>query len=136
METIPLSECQPGHIYRLRSRKLTVGAFNQADDGFVGIREKFGSRSLFTEYHRDIGPPHGTAAPYEDLGPLPDGIEAKEYEAFDSETKRQVEYLPKPGDPKGAWYYVDTGEVFDGDSLMRDCRPLFEYLDQMEKSEK
>lgn len=82
METIPVSECKPG-VPLFRSRNLTVGFFNQADDGFVGIREKGGSRSPFTESHRDIGPPHGTAAPYEDLGPLPDGIEAREYEALD-----------------------------------------------------
>ena len=30
-------------------------------------------RFLFTEHHWDNGPPHGTACPLEDLGPLEDG---------------------------------------------------------------
>lgn len=70
---IPIADCQRGHVYRLRSRNLKFGVFApEKDNGFIGIRTKFGSRFLFTEHHWDNGPPHGTARPVEDMGPLPD----------------------------------------------------------------
>lgn len=68
---IQLIECIPGHLYWLRSRNLALGVFKDTDNGFVGVREKFYSLYLFTEYHHDTGPPFGTATPVEDLGPCP-----------------------------------------------------------------
>ncbi len=68
IEYIPLSECQHGHLYKILSRNLKIGIFNQTDKGFIGIREKFGSLYLFTEYHWDTGVPFGTVKPQEDLG--------------------------------------------------------------------
>lgn len=57
------------HVYYVRSRNLVIGAWNAATKGFIGIREKFSTRYLFTEYERDLaGPPHGTARAIEDLG--------------------------------------------------------------------
>lgn len=41
-------------VYRIRSRNLVVGVFD-GDSGFIGIREKFGSRFLFKEYVGDGG---------------------------------------------------------------------------------
>lgn len=70
---IPVAECRRRHVYRLRSRNLAFGVFApEKDNGFIGIREKFGNRFLFTEHHWDNGPPYGTAKPVEDLGPLRD----------------------------------------------------------------
>lgn len=46
-------------IYRIRSRNLTVGVYD-GKGGFIGIREKFGSLYLFTEYAWEQGPPYGT----------------------------------------------------------------------------
>jgi hypothetical protein len=63
-----------GHLYRLRSRNLHLGVYD-GDGGFIGIREKFGDRYLFTEYDCRCGPPYGTATPVEDLGPAPEGLE-------------------------------------------------------------
>lgn len=68
---IPIDQCVHGRLYRLSSRNLGMGVYNQANKGFVGIREKFGSEYLSTEYHWDTGAPHGTARPLEDLGPCP-----------------------------------------------------------------
>lgn len=60
---IPLSECKHGHGYWLDSRNLCYGVFDENTKGFVGIRTKFTSRYLFTEYHWDTGAPFGTACP-------------------------------------------------------------------------
>lgn len=68
---IPETECIDRNAYRISSRNLLVGVFVASKRGFVGIREKFDSRFLFTEYHRDIGPPLGTATPFRDLGKCP-----------------------------------------------------------------
>ena len=47
---IPLNECKKGFLYEIHSRNLDFGVFD-GNDGFIGIREKFGKRYLFTEYH-------------------------------------------------------------------------------------
>jgi hypothetical protein len=66
-----------GHAYRIQSRNLWVGIYNGnpitqgSDGGYVGIREKFGNRYLFTEFDFETGAPFGTATPYEDMGPCP-----------------------------------------------------------------
>jgi len=71
---IPVEECKPGHVYRLHSRNLSFGVYAPKgdSDGFIGIRLKFTSRYLFTEYHHDTGGAFGTVLPLEDLGPLKD----------------------------------------------------------------
>lgn len=73
---IPLSDCIDGNIYVLKSRNLTSGIFIKEENGFIGIREKFGHLYLATEYHYDTGAPFGTAKPLSDkksagLGTLP-----------------------------------------------------------------
>src|SRR6266498_5084797 len=66
-----------GHLYRIGSRNLPYGVYD-GRGGFIGIREKFGSLFLFTEYDWDKGPPFGTVTVREDLGPIPEGIEPVE----------------------------------------------------------
>lgn len=46
-------------IYRIHSRNLDVGVYD-GNEGFIGIREKFGATYLFTEYAWEQGPPFGT----------------------------------------------------------------------------
>lgn len=77
-QTIPLVECKNRNLYRICSRNLAFGVFHKSSRGFIGIREKFGYKYLFTEYHIDIGEPHGTVNPKEDLGPIPEDIELTE----------------------------------------------------------
>ena len=74
---IPLIDCRKGHVYRLNSRNLSFGVFD-GQKGFIGIREKFGNRFLFTEDHWDCGAPFGTVHPLEEIGKLPDTIPATE----------------------------------------------------------
>ena len=67
MSHIPLDQCKHGFLYRITSRNLNTGVYNAKTKGFIGIREKFGDLYLFTEYHWDLGPPHGTVRPIEIL---------------------------------------------------------------------
>jgi hypothetical protein len=69
--SIPLAELKHGGVYRIRSRNLNVGVFNEQTKGFMGIREKLGDRYLFAEYHWDIGAPFGTVHALEFLGMCP-----------------------------------------------------------------
>ena len=55
-------------VYTLRSRNLTIGVWSEPRGGFVGIRQKFDARYLFTEFFNDGISPVGTATPLEDLG--------------------------------------------------------------------
>lgn len=70
-ERIPIEQCCDGWLYRLYSRNLNLGVYRKADKGFVGIRSKFGARSLFTEFHWDTGRPFGTSNPLEAICECP-----------------------------------------------------------------
>lgn len=110
---IPLAECLARGIYALRSRNLETGVFN-GDTGFVGIREKFGYHHLFTEYHYDCGPPHGTARPEQIIAMLPpEIIDLREYlGTVDKTTRRPVDFddARKTDNDGWGWYWVDTGK--------------------------
>lgn len=78
-----------GQVYRIYSRNLVIGVWVPHsevgfDNGFIGIREKFGDEYLFTEYHHDTGGHYGTVGAAEpilvDGAPLmvPDGIPLRE----------------------------------------------------------
>jgi hypothetical protein len=71
MTHIPLEKCKHGHLYRIHSRNLELGVFNERTKGFVGIREKFWKLYLFTEYHADTGAPFGTVHPLEEIEECP-----------------------------------------------------------------
>jgi hypothetical protein len=64
-------ELRRGFLYKIRSRNLAMGVYN-GQRGFVGIREKFDSLFLFTEY---LNVPSsgmlGTVTPEEELEPCP-----------------------------------------------------------------
>src|SRR5579872_5414717 len=64
-------ECVNGGLYRIHSRNLAYGVYKADVRGFVGIRNKFGSNYLFTEYHWDNGPPFGTVRPIEFIEQCP-----------------------------------------------------------------
>lgn len=77
-DSIELDQCVHGGLYRIFSRNLSLGVFNEGSKGFIGVREKFGDRYLFTEYHFDTGAPHGTVFPKELLEMIPDSMEISE----------------------------------------------------------
>ena len=68
-----------GKIYRLRSRNLIVGAYD-GRGGFIGIREKFGQRYLFTEFDSSVEGWGGATvtAIEEELGQVPSDVELAE----------------------------------------------------------
>lgn len=94
LRMINLSECKKRRVYKLHSRNLSFGVFD-GKTGFIGIRTKFGSRFLDTEYHWDTGPPFGTACPEEDTG-----IDIPEEIILDDFTNRRLfellEKIEKP----------------------------------------
>ena len=64
---IPMTACVKGRLYKCNARNFYVGVYD-GNQGFIGIRTKFGRRFLETEYHWDQGPPHGTVRGVEDTG--------------------------------------------------------------------
>lgn len=75
---IPIDQCVNRGVYRIHSRNLSVGVYCPESQGFVGIREKFGTRYLFTEYHYDTGASFGTVFPKEQIDYLPADIHCHE----------------------------------------------------------
>lgn len=55
-----MEDLEAGRVYYIRCRNLFVGVWNPETRGFIGIREKFGSKYLFTEFHYDADPHVGT----------------------------------------------------------------------------
>ena len=75
-ELIPKSELVEGGIYRIRSRNLNLGVYD-GQGGMIGIREKFGSHFLSTEYLAEDGGAYGTVRVLEKIGDLPEGVPIK-----------------------------------------------------------
>jgi hypothetical protein len=132
--TIPLSECRNGWVYKLFSRNLAFGVFAQAVNGFIGIREKFGSRFLATEYHWDTGAPFGTACPKEELEPAPVGLRLEDHGPLvDRETDRPVTDTRTAYPAPPAYIYADTGEPCTSSSIgFRRNPELRDYMLQIE----
>lgn len=142
-ERIPMEDCIHGRVYRIHSRNLTVGCWNEDKNGFIGIRTKFGERYLFTEYHVDTGPPYGTVRFHLDTGTdVPDDIMIKEQlGTVDTITGRPIAFDRDAKNPNGEgyapgwWTFVDTGEVCPAIPSCRSAsvfnKALFEFLDKV-----
>jgi hypothetical protein len=132
--TIPLSACRNGWVYRLHSRNLTFGVFVQANSGFIGIREKFRHKYLFTEYHWDTGAPFGTVRPKEELDPAPVGLRLEEVGPLvDRETDRPVTDTRTAYPAPPAYIYADTGEPCTSRNIgFKENKALFDYMTQIE----
>jgi len=63
MDYIKIEDLIDRCIYKILSRNLRYGVWNEKNKGFIGIRNKFNHEYLFTEYHYDIGAPYGTVKP-------------------------------------------------------------------------
>jgi len=122
---IPLSECKHGYVYKIHGRNLSIAVFNSKENGFTGIRLKFGYEFLDTEFHWDTGSPFGTVKPKEVLHKLPENIELKKtLGTIDKKSKRLVEFKETEG-----WRYIDSNE-FDKNIYPATLHneKLFEYL--------
>lgn len=71
MDYIAMQDCKGGVLYRIDSRNLYTGVYDEVTQGFTGIRTKFGDRYLFEEYHWDKGMPFGTVKPIEPICECP-----------------------------------------------------------------
>jgi len=107
-QRVPLEECVKGRLYKLACRNLGYGVYD-GEGGFIGLREKFGNVYLFTEFHWDIGAPHGTVEGIVDtdivfqLGDVTEynenlfywlkGIEGREFEEKESECSTSLSSL-------------------------------------------
>lgn len=86
MKLLPPDELVPRRLYLVQSRNLRYTIYD-GKLGFIGIRTKFGSRFLFTEYHWDAEA-YGTVSAMEDKGvDLPEGI------ALDEQDKELFNFL-------------------------------------------
>lgn len=148
MSIIPISECKVGHLYWLHARNITLAVFEgTVYNRFIGIRTKFKSRFLDAEDHFENGPPHGTARPYLDLGPIPEGIliavcMPHKWVMIEDEYRRVNRRDLRNGeDPHGRrkgfvdeWH--DNGERLPDDTypFLRNNKELFEFLDKYELS--
>lgn len=132
---IPLENCKHGYLYKIDSRNLILGVFNQESKGFIGIREKFGDEFLFTEYHWDTGAPFGTVKPQEELCQLPENIKVKEgLGSVDQKTKRPVAFDKPVADGGRGWYFTDTNEADQEiKSMYVENKELFDWLKEKEK---
>jgi hypothetical protein len=113
---IPLAACEDRRLYRISSRNFVYGVFSAETRGFVGIREKFGSEYLFTEYHFDTGAPFGTVIPqYATAFVVPPELSVKEYLGTEcSECGGELVHDPDkpatlPAMIKGGWRHTSPG---------------------------
>ncbi len=135
-EYIPMEECRKGFLYRIRSRNLDYGVYD-GNGGFIGIRQKFGFRYLFTEDHWDTGPPFGTVKPLEELVKVPQFIEIRERigNTYDKNTGREVYFdnTEVSGETVG-WVFSDTDQRPEEGQKISPCtesnKKLFEWLDK------
>ncbi len=141
---IKLKNCKDRFLYKIDSRNLSYGVFNLAANGFIGIREKFGDRYLFTEYHWDTGAPYGTVRPIKMLCALPDDIICDDdLGTLDGLTGRAIadEFI-RDGEGKivkHLRYFTDVTprEIIPDDQEIRGVvianKALFNWLEAMEK---
>lgn len=141
---IPMDQLIHRRVYKLYSRNLVVGVWNEDVKGFAGIREKFGDRFIFTEYHWDNGAPNGTAHGIEDLGiDVPEDVQLKDILELECQVCHQeVRQLWEPDDS----YYSGKKCIGDEHIEPTDCDPgrshfgqwrsnkaLFELLDPLDQ---
>ena len=148
MKYIKKENCKHRYLYRIHSRNLYYGVFNEEDAGFIGIREKFNNKYLFKEMHYDNGPPFGTVKPEKEIEKIPDNIILNEHKVdkktgSDNWVKKDGEWKlvirrdrgigePLHGGRKGfVDEWVDTGERLPDDlfPVLRINKKLFNYLE-------
>lgn len=124
---LPLDQMRDRGVYRLRARNFSLGAFNAATKGFVGIRFKFDSEYLFEEYHYDTGAPFGTVTPIEFVCLLPENVEAREYYPTECKNCGALAYWDADATPP-AWAEKTDTPCGNTEPLTRTYTPLQDFL--------
>lgn len=122
---LKIQECKHGYLYELHSRNLTYGVYNSENSGFIGIRTKFKSRYLFTEYHWDTGSPFGTVKPSKEIEPCQQKIIIADN--LGSECLNCFELVDFNQDRK--WFHLKYNNCDTIRPCTRRNKDLFEYLD-------
>lgn len=123
-----------GEVYLISSRNFSLGVYD-GNGGFIGIREKFGSRYLFTEYFDDGMNHLGTVQPLKRIATVPEGVELREMDQTqDVMTGRAVAFDRPVASGGRGWYFIDTGESSDKiSSQSRVNKPLFDFLEKLKQ---
>jgi len=137
---IPIDQMIPRGVYKIKCRNLSYGVWNPNDKGFIGIREKFGDRFLFTEYHYDTGVPYGTVREAEFVSMLPDHILLAERECFECgipmfyDGQEKLPHGPSLG--KANWRNEIPSQLGQPctEKYVISYTPLFDHLDLIENS--
>lgn len=132
----PVDQHIKGRVYKIHSRNLSYGVWD-GKGGFIGIRQKWHDRFLFTEYHYDVSQRYGTVRESKDIGiDVPEYISLKtSLGSVDQATQRPVAFDRPIADGGRGWYFTDTDEASkDIRPCMVSNRRLFKFLDQIEES--
>ena len=142
----------PRHVYKLVSRNLPFGVWAPDDNSFIGVREKLGSRHLFSEIINEP-PGNGTATAIEDTGVVvPDDIVIDETlgsvcevcgaeASFKAWTPEEIANLEAQAKRTRGGQYVGRGrwlcdceDFLDSRPNSVVNRPLFELLAEIERN--
>ena len=130
-QLIKESELVDRRLYRIIARNFFLGVWDAQHRGFIGIREKFGDKYLFTEYNHETG---GTARAWEALDvDVPPEIELREHSPLTcmdcgrlAEQFRGNAYAEQ-GPP--FYRHVEDRTLLESDDARLPAyRPLFEFL--------
>lgn len=139
-DCVPLAECKPRRLYKIRCRNLDFGVFNGKESpwaGFIGIREKFNSKYLFTEYHHETGAPFGTVYSVIDTGiDMPEDLRLSDTSpTVDKASNRPVHFDKPVADGGRGWIFSDTDESDQSIQPVSYGNPeLFKWLTEQEKA--
>lgn len=134
MKRIPMDQLEHRRLYIIRSRNLVAGVWDEARRGFIGVREKFGTEYLFTEFHYDLDPQIGTVSgmePTEHV--LPGDVEMVEGRTLCNTCEAPAGWTQNPeitDRTSGTWGHVDS--ELDDQHKARAAyfmnQPLYEWL--------
>ena len=138
---IPMDKCEKGGIYKITARNFAIGVYD-GDQGFLGIRTKFGNRFIDREFHWDQGVPHGTVQPQEKIGQVPDGTDLRAvHEVVERECtcghpsgrhERECMHTSKWGPGHCSVGCLDCQcTCFDGKRYMTGPKDVFEILEKL-----
>ncbi len=81
-EYLKIDDCIHGSLYKIDARNFSLGVYSKKEQGFIGIRYKFGSEFLALEFHFDTGAPFGTVKPLEYIEECPHEVSGVNEELF------------------------------------------------------
>lgn len=138
---IPLKDCKPGYLYRLRARNILYGVYN-GKQSFIGIRDKFNNQYLDAELHYEASRHFGTATPLEELVQCPIEDLRTNGDTECGECGAKMKYVHwGPDNPRpdgntfpGKWQHLDKPECGKLDPCSNMNRPLFDWLQEQEQT--